>query len=275
MPGSQAYVLLETSHGATALKHKIEEHVETGKQKFKVTVTFSNPYSNPFKTLPKDGAMRNNNNNNSSSSSSNNNNNSSNNSSNSSRQINQSGYGATTGGHTGGYDRGGYRGGRGNYNRGGYNAGSGFNSNRGGFQQQMSGGYQGGQMNNFSGMNSISSGWGGGGSFNRGGAVGVGIRGGNMGIRGGRGGMGNPGMIGMPMGGGMMPNMGMGMQPMNGGMIMQGMAAPSTCSDFSSSQGDHACVSEQDTYQELFHQVQAASKEAAIIQDFSRSREAT
>ena len=123
---------------------------------------------------------------------------------------------------------GGYRGGRG----GGYNSRGGMNNmsgyNRGGFQQAMTAGFQGAPMAGFQGspmgsMQAYS------GFQNRGGMMG-GMRGGPMGMRGGRGGMSPNGMMGMPMGpmgmGGMgspMGNMGMGMPQMNGGMGMQGM----------------------------------------------------
>ena len=123
---------------------------------------------------------------------------------------------------------GGYRGGRG----GGYNNREGMNNmsgyNRGGFQQPMAGGFQGAPMAGFQG-----SPMGGmqpyGGFQNRGRMMG-GMRGGPMGMRGGRGGMSPNGMMGMPMGamgmGGMgspMGSMGMGMPQMGGGMGMQGM----------------------------------------------------
>lgn len=122
---------------------------------------------------------------------------------------------------------GGYRGGRG----GGYNSrGGGVNNmsnySRGGFQQPMTGGFQGAHMGGFQGapMGGMQSY---GGYSNRGGMMG-GMRGGAMNMRGGRGGMGSNGIMGMPMGnmglGGMgaQMSMGMGMQQM-GAMGMQGM----------------------------------------------------
>ena len=123
---------------------------------------------------------------------------------------------------------GGYRGGRG----GGFNSRAGMNSmpsyNRGGFQQPMSGGFQGTPMNGFQGspMGGMQNY---GGFQSRGGIMG-GMRGGPMGMRGGRGAMSPSGMMGMPMGGMGMGGMGsplagmaMGMPQMNGGMGMQGM----------------------------------------------------
>lgn len=125
---------------------------------------------------------------------------------------------------------GGYRGNRG----GGYNNRSGgmngmSNYNRGGFQQQMTGGFQGNAMNGFQGppMGAMPSY---GGFQNRGGMMG-GMRGGQMGMRGGRGAMNPNGMMGMPMNGmgmgGMgaqMNGIGMSMSQM-GAMGMQGMQA--------------------------------------------------
>lgn len=103
---------------------------------------------------------------------------------------------------------------------------SGFN--RGGFQQPMTGGFQG------SGMGFQTPVMGGmqpyGGFQNRGGMAG-GMRGGAMGMRGGRGGMSN-GMMGMPMGAMGMGAMGMNMPQMGGAMAMQGMPGFSTQSHF-------------------------------------------
>lgn len=129
----------------------------------------------------------------------------------------------------------GFRGNRGGYNNnrsngmpnvGGYN--------RGGFQQPMTGGFQATPMTGFQGspMTNMQSY---GGFQNRGGMMG-GMRGGQMGMRGGRG-----GMIGMPMGAmgmgglpGQMGSMGMGMPQMGAGMGLQGMQGqfsyPSTTS---------------------------------------------
>lgn len=127
-----------------------------------------------------------------------------------------------TGQNTGYNNSGGsYRGNRG----GGYNNRGGMNNmggyQRGGFQQPMTGGFQGGvsgfQGSPMGGMQSY------GGFQNRGGMAG-GMRGGPTGMRGGRGGM--NGMMGMPMNGmgmGAMSGMGMSMPQMNAGMGMQGM----------------------------------------------------
>lgn len=123
--------------------------------------------------------------------------------------------------NTGYNNAGSYRGNRGGgyNNRGGMNNTGGYN--RGGFQQPMTGGFQGG-MSGFQGAP-----MGGmqpyGGFQNRGGMTGS-MRAGPMGMRGGRGGM--NGMMGMPMNGmamGAMSGMGMSMPQMNAGMGMQGM----------------------------------------------------
>ena len=95
---------------------------------------------------------------------------------------------------------------------------------RGGFQQPVTGSFQGSGMSGFQGspMGGMQSY---GGFQNRGGMMG-GIRGGPMGMRGGRGGISSAGMMGMPMTGmGMatMGGMGMSMPQLNGGMGMQGM----------------------------------------------------
>ena len=121
---------------------------------------------------------------------------------------------------------GGYRGNRGGgYNNrgGGMNATSSYNR---GYQQPMTGGFQGPPMNGFQGMGGAQSF---GGFQNRGGMMGS-MRGGSVGIRGGRGGMNGNGMMAMPMGGMGMGNMGtqmgglgMGMPQMAAGMGMQGM----------------------------------------------------
>ena len=95
---------------------------------------------------------------------------------------------------------------------------------RGGFQQPVTGSFQGSGMSGFQGsplggMQSY------GGFQNRGSMMG-GMRGGSMGMRGGRGGINSAGMMGMPMTGmGMstMGGMGMSMPQLNGGMGMQGM----------------------------------------------------
>ena len=96
--------------------------------------------------------------------------------------------------------------------------------NRGGFHQPVTGNFQDSSMCGFQGsplggMQSY------GGFPNRGGMMG-GLRGGPMGMRGGRGGMNPSAMMGMPMTGmgmGGMGGMGMSMPQMNGGMGMQGM----------------------------------------------------
>ena len=90
--------------------------------------------------------------------------------------------------------------------------------NRSGFQQPVTGSFQGSGMNGFQGppIGGIQSY---GGFQNRGAMMG-GMRGGPMGMRGGRGGMNPGGMIGMPM---VMGGMGMSMPQMNGGMGLQGM----------------------------------------------------
>ena len=99
------------------------------------------------------------------------------------------------------------------------------NYNRG-YQQPMTGGFQGSPMNGFQGMGGAQSF---GGFQNRGGMMGN-MRGGSVGMRGGRGGMNGNGMMAMPMGGMGMGNMGtqmggigMGMPQMAAGMGMQGM----------------------------------------------------
>lgn len=114
---------------------------------------------------------------------------------------------------------GGYRGNRG----GGYNNRGGTSSvyNRGGFQQPATGGFQGGAMGGFQntamgGMQQY------GGFQNRGGMLG-GMRSGPMGMRGGRGGMGPNGLMGMTIGNMGMPNMGAQMGGMGMGMPQMGM----------------------------------------------------
>lgn len=96
--------------------------------------------------------------------------------------------------------------------------------NRGGFQQPMSGSFQGAPMGGFQGMGGMQSY---GGFQNRGAMMGN-MRGGSMGMRGGRGGMGANGMMGVPLGGmmGGMAGMSMGMPQMGAGMGMQGMSTP-------------------------------------------------
>lgn len=192
----QAYVLFKSPQAATATKQKIESFGDGQQYSKKFTVTYTNPFTNPFRTLPKDGPARNNN------------------------SMNRSGQGY--GGMPGqtGYNS--YRGGRGGgyNNRGNLNGMS--NYNRGGFQQPMGGGFQGASMGGFQGMGGTQPY---GGFQNRGGMVGN-MRGGSMGMRGGRGGMAASGMMGMPNMGGMMggmAGMNMGMPQMATGMAMQGV----------------------------------------------------
>lgn len=206
----QAYVLFKSPQAATAAKQRIESFGEGQQYRNRFKVNYTNPYTNPFKTLPKDGPQRN-------SGASNN---------------NRSTTGAYGGGGTGmtgmqsqnmGYNNsGGYRGnnrGGGYNNRGGVNNMGGYN--RGGFQQPMTGAFQGGfQASPMGAMQPY-------GGFQNRGAMAGGMRGSPMRMRGGRGGMGN-GMMGMPMNGMGMPamgGMGMNMPQMAGDMGMQGMLA--------------------------------------------------
>jgi len=194
----QAYLLFKSPQAATAAKHKIESFGEGQQYTKKFSVSYTNPFTNPFKTLPKDGPMRNANNNRSTTGS-------------------YGSSGSMSSPHTGfNNSGGGYRGNRG----GGYNNRGGASSgyNRGGFQQPAAGGFQGGAMGGFQntamgGMQQY------GGFQNRGGMLG-GMRGGPMGMRGGRGGIGPSGMMGMPMG---MPNMGAQIGGMGMGMPQMGM----------------------------------------------------
>ncbi|KAI4210249.1 MAG: hypothetical protein LQ351_006848 [Letrouitia transgressa] len=205
----QAYILFKSPQAATATKQKVESFGQGQQYTKKFSVSYTNPFTNPFRTLPKDGPMRNNN-----------------------AANNRSVPGYSAQGPMGSQQMGynpsnAYRNTRGGYNpRGGVNSTS--NYNRGGFQQTMSGGFHGGtpggfQSNPMGGMQPY-------GTFqNRGGMMG-GIRGGAMGMRGGRGGMGSNGMMGLPMGsmgmgmgmGSQMGGMGMGMPQMGAGMGMQG-----------------------------------------------------
>lgn len=196
-------MLFKSPQAATATKQRIESFGEGQYSTKKFTVSYTNPYTNPFKTLPKDGPMRNipaNNN-----------------------RSNSGAYGGSGTGQNTSYNS--YRGNRGGgYNNrgGGMNNMSGFN--RGGFQQPMASGFQGSSMGGYQstpmgGMQSY------GGFQGRGGMAG-GMRGGAMGMRGGRGMNSNP-MMAMPVGGmgmGGMGAMGMNMPQMGGGMGMQGMA---------------------------------------------------
>ncbi|KAJ5162187.1 RRM domain protein [Penicillium capsulatum] len=195
----QAYVEFTTTQASTASKHIIESGDAAGGRKH--AVNYTNPHTNPFRTLPKDAPMR--------------------------KDANRN----TPGGFNAGGNQnfpmnmggGGYRG-RGGYNNRGmgnmnFNNRNNFNP-MGGFQGGgpaggMMPGFQGGPMG---GMQNY-------GFNNRGGMMGGGMRGGPGGMRGGRGGnmMGMPNMnpmgnMGMPMAGGMNPMMG----GMAGNMGMQG-----------------------------------------------------
>lgn len=208
----QAYVVLKTPQAATAVKHKIESFGEGQKYKQKFVVSFTNPYTNPFKCLPKDGPMRNNNVSNRSTSKADR----------STNPAMQSGYVSRQ--RHGAYSRG--------------SGGGGYN--RAGFQPPVPGNYQGPPMNGFQG-----SPMGGmqpyGGFQNHGGIMGN-MRGDPMDIHNTRETIGPNGMMGMPMGGmgmGGMPVQNMGMGGMGPGIGMQGengtfhifsLAAPLRCS---------------------------------------------
>ena len=145
---------------------------------------------------------------------------------------------------------GGYRGRGGFNNRGGMSNVGGYN--RSGYQQPMTGGFQPPAMNGFQGpaMGGMPSY---GGFQNRGGMMG-GVRGGPLGMRGGRGGMTANPMMSMPMTGinmggmpgtmGGMGGMAMGMPQMGAGMGMQGMPSysisPSTTYHIPSAQSSVA-----------------------------------
>lgn len=213
----QAYVLFKSPQAATAAKQKIESFGEGQQYTKKFKVNYTNPFTNPFRTLPKDGPTRSNNP-------------PSNTRSTPSGFNNTGGMNSMPQGQVG-YNMNhsnNYRGNRsgGHNNRGGMNNMSGYN--RGGFQQPMTGGFQGNAMGGFQGtpMGAMSSY---GGFQNRGGVMG-GMRGGPMGMRGGRGGINPNAMMGMSMGGmGMagvgpqMNGMGMGMPQMGAAMGMPGM----------------------------------------------------
>jgi len=172
----QAYVEFTSQQAATATKHKIDAFGEGQQYVKKHSVTYSNPNTNPFRTLPKDAPAR-------AGKEGQNNRTSSNNYNDRGNQG--SNFGGGFRGRTPGYNS--NRGGMSNNNMNGANynrnfsgpamnnMGGGFNSPMGGFPQNPMGGQFGG-------------------GFNRGGIMGGGMRGGpNM--RGGRGGMGN-GMMG-------------------------------------------------------------------------------
>ena len=169
-------------------------------------MSYTNPYTNPFKTLPKDGPMRN-------TPASNN-------------RSTSGAYGSSgTGGQHTGYNS--YRSNRGGgyNNRGvGMSTMSGFT--RGGFPHSMASGFQSSGISGYQGgpMGAMQP-YGG---FQGRGAIVGGVRGGQFGIRGGRAGMNPSGMMSMPMnslaiGGLGSMNMNMNMPQMSGGMVMQGM----------------------------------------------------
>lgn len=201
----QAYVEFSSQQAATAAKHKIDAFGEGQQYVKKHTVTYSNPNVNPFRTLPKDAPAR--------GGKDGPNNRAPSGTYNNDRGNNQNGnFGGNFRGRTPGYNArgGGMNNNMNNFNRnfsgpamGGNMGGGGFNSPMGGFPNNPMNGQFGG--------------------FNRGGMMG-GMRGGpNM--RGGRGGMNNNMMGGMPMGGmpmGGMPG-GMGGMPMNMGQMGGGM----------------------------------------------------
>ena len=200
----QAFIEFTTMQAATAAKHKIETVNATGQTGRKHTLNYTNPHTNPFRTLPKDAPMRKDN------------------------QARAAGnFNSPNTNMNFGMNNnmgGGFRGGRGGFNnRGGMNN-MGFNRN---FQNPMGGGFQanpmvggfqpnpmGGQPAPMGGMQNY-------GFNNRGNMMGGGMRGGPGGMRG-RGGMNTPNMMGMPT---MNPMGGMGMNPMAGGMnpMMGGM----------------------------------------------------
>lgn len=203
-----------SQQAATAVRHRIDalNNENSGPSFKRMTVVYSSPSNNPFRTLPKDaaarpakdGAMQN-------------------------RVPSGQGYQDRQSNNMGGnYNQGGGYRGRGGYGgprAGGMNAGAfnnrSYNNNMGNFGNNMGGG--GGAF----GMGGGGGGFGGPGNF---GAGAGGFRGGNMmgggmrgGMRGGRGGMGGMGgmMGGMPMAGGMGP-----MGPMGAGMGGMGMMGP-------------------------------------------------
>ncbi|KAG8534237.1 uncharacterized protein KY384_001081 [Bacidia gigantensis] len=55
----QVYATFRTTQAATAVKQKIESFGEGQQYSKKFAVSYSNPYNNPFRTLPKDGPLRN------------------------------------------------------------------------------------------------------------------------------------------------------------------------------------------------------------------------
>jgi hypothetical protein len=203
LPYRQAFIEFTTPQAATAAKHKIESF-HTGQQgSRKYSVAYTQPHTNPFRTLPKDNPMRGKEERGSRSVSTGSFNSPS--TPNMSFSMNNTGIA--------------YRGGRGaGFNRGGMtNTMGGFNPNRnftspmggGGFQGGPVGGFQPTPMGNMQPY---------GGFNNRGGMMGNNMRGGPAGMRG-RGGMGGAGPNTMMQVGGVGGMGGMGM----GGMGMGGM----------------------------------------------------
>ncbi|CAG8973300.1 hypothetical protein HYALB_00000062 [Hymenoscyphus albidus] len=198
----QAYVEFTSQQAATAAKHKIDAFGEGQQYAKKHTVTYSNPNTNPFRTLPKDAPPR-------------------------TEKGSQSNRGQsgnyTERGNSNGNFGGNFRGRTPGYNaRGGMNNNMNNNNFNRNFSGPAMGNMGGGGFNAGMGFpNNPMAGQFGGGFHNRGNMMG-GMRGGPNGMRGGRGGMGNNMMGGMPMGGmpmGGMPGMGgmqMGMGQMNG-----------------------------------------------------------
>ncbi|PGH26655.1 hypothetical protein AJ80_01601 [Polytolypa hystricis UAMH7299] len=196
----QAYLEFKSPQAATATKHKIETLITAQQSSRKYTITYANPQTNPFRTLPKDNPMR---------------------KDDRSRSASSSSFSSPTGQNMNFGMSGGYRGGRGGgFNRGGMNTNmGGFNRNfsapvAAGFQAPMGGGFQGAPMG---GMGQSY-----GGFSNRGGGgmMGSNMRGGPGGMRGGRGGMAGPGNM-MPVGG--VGGVGVGGVGGMGGMGMGGM----------------------------------------------------
>ncbi|KAF3084946.1 hypothetical protein TWF225_006275 [Orbilia oligospora] len=244
-----AFVEFTTTQASSATKAKIESFAtQPGYQSKRHTVNFTQPHSNPFRTLPKDAPARNKDDNRSGPGNFNKDNRPhgpmSNNFPSPANFAPQSNMmGNNMGGGGGGGGGGGYRGGRGNMmgggrgNMGGSGGGGYMNRNNAGNHMGGGGGSGSppqsfGMMNQPGGFGNMGGGGGGGGGgmqFQGGGGGGggggfQGNRGGmNMGMRGGgppnrgRGGFNNN--MGMPMGG-MGPNM--GMNPPMGGMNMGG-----------------------------------------------------
>ncbi|KAK6341868.1 hypothetical protein TWF730_001354 [Orbilia blumenaviensis] len=233
-----AFVEFTTTQASSATKAKIESFAtKPGYQSKHHTVNFTQPHSNPFRTLPKDAPARNKDDNRSGPGNFKDNRphgpmgNNFPSPANFAPQSNMMGNNMGGGsGYRGG--RGGMMGGRGNMGGGG--GGGYMNRNNTGSHMGGSGGGGGGgsgsppqqfgMMNQPGGFGNMGGGGGGGMQFQGGGGGFQGNRGGmNMGMRGGgppnrgRGGFNNN--MGMPMGG-MAPNM--GMNPPMGGMNMGG-----------------------------------------------------